>query len=391
MAYNITSTTGQLLVTLQDGTADGPDINPGQNATDLDLFGKNYPLYGLYQNENFIKLLQNQASTTQPVKPLQGELWYDLNTGLLKIYTGAQFIPVSPVIVASTAPTTTVVGTQWWDSTNQQLNMWNGSSFTLVGPAYKATDGLSGAIVADVLDTLGTTHTIIEFYHNNRVVAVSSYDATFTLSASTPVAGFTTIAPGFTLATGIANNLFHGTAVNSQQLGNIAAINYARNDINSTFYGNIFVGGGNLSVVANALNGTVQVVNNVTGGNIGLYANISGTSTAMITISGATNEVLVAANPVSALGIVTKQYSDSSISAAIAPLAPLYGPNFTGIPTAPNVAVANTNTAQVATMSSVQNAIANGNTAPWLGSRKTVSANLPTNGVGNPGDFWFQI
>jgi len=389
MAYNINSTTGQLLVTIQDGTADGPDINPGQNATDLDLFGKNYPLYGLYQNENFIKLLQNQASTTQPAKPLQGELWYDLNTGLLKIYTGTQFIPVSPVIVSSTAPTTTVVGTQWWDSINQQLNMWNGSSFTLVGPAYKATDGLSGAIVADVIDTLGTNHTIIEFYHNNKVVAVSSYDATFTLSASTPIAGFTTIAPGLTLAAGIANNLFHGTAVNSQQLGNVAAVNYARTDIDSTFYGNIVVG--NLSVVGNGLNRTVRVVNNVTGGNIGLYANISGTNTAMITISGATNEVLVAANPVSPLGIATKQYSDSSIATAIAPLAPSYGPNFAGIPTAPNVAVANTNTAQLATMASVQNAIANGNTAPWLGSQKIVSNVAPTNGTGNPGDFWFQI
>lgn len=390
MAYDIKSTTGQLLVTLQDGTADGPDINPGQNATDLDLFGKNYPLYGLYQNENFIKLLQNQASTTQPVKPLQGELWYDLNTGLLKIYTGVQFIPVSPVIVSTTAPTTTLVGTQWWDSTNQQLNMWNGSSFTLVGPAYKATDGLSGAIVIDVLDTNNAPHTIIAFYHNNNVTAVSSYDPTFTLNASTPVTGFTTIGPGFTLAVGIANNLFHGTAVNSQQLGNIAAVNYARNDIDSTFYGNILIGGGNLSIVANALNGTVRVVNNITGGNIGLYANISGASTAMITISAATNEVLVAANPVSPLGIATKQYSDSSIATAIAPLAPSYGPNFAGIPTAPNVAF-NANTAQLATMSSVQAAITYGNTAPWLGSQKIVSNVAPTNGTGNPGDFWFQI
>jgi hypothetical protein len=55
------------------------------------------------------------------------------------------------------------------------------------------------------------------------------------------------------------------------------------------------------------------------------------------------------------------------------------------------VAVAATNTAQVATMASVQNAITNGNTAPWLGSQKTVSTFIPTNGTGNPGDFWFQI
>jgi hypothetical protein len=388
MAYNITSTTGQLLVTLQDGTADGPDINPGQNVIDLDLFGKNYPLYGLYQNENFIKLLQNQASTIPPAKPLQGELWYDLNTGLLKIYTGTQFIPVSPVIISSTAPTTTLVGTQWWDSTNQQLNMWNGSSFTLIGPAYKAADGLSGAIVGDVLDTLGGSHTVIQFYHNNRVVAVSSYDPIFTLSATTPITGFTTIGPGFTLAAGIANNLFYGTAVNAQQLGNIAAVNYARNDIDSTFYANVLIGGSNLAITTTAT--STRLVNNVLNSNISFYANVGSVSTRAISVNGATGEVTVNQNPTSALGLVTKQYSDSSVATAIAPLAPIYGPNFSGIPTAPNVAF-NANTAQLATMSSVQAAITYGNTAPWLGSQKTVSANLPTNGVGNPGDFWFQI
>ena len=76
---------------------------------------------------------------------------------------------------------------------------------------------------------------------------------------------------------------------------------------------------------------------------------------------------------------------------AIAPLAPSYSPTFTGVPTVPNLVLASANTAQVASMASVQNAITNGNTAPWLGSQKTVSTSLPTNGSGNPGDFWFQI
>ena len=72
MSYSLNKTTGELLITLLDGTADGPDINPGQNVADLDLFGKNYPLYGQYLDENFIKLLQNFASTTAPATPLQG-------------------------------------------------------------------------------------------------------------------------------------------------------------------------------------------------------------------------------------------------------------------------------------------------------------------------------
>ena len=51
MSYAITQTNGQLIMTLLDGTADGPDVNPGLNATDINLIGKNYPGYGQIQNE----------------------------------------------------------------------------------------------------------------------------------------------------------------------------------------------------------------------------------------------------------------------------------------------------------------------------------------------------
>jgi len=388
MAYTINKTTGEVLITIPDGTADGPDINPGLNATDLDLFGKNYPLYGQYQNENFIKLLQNFANTLAPTNPLQGELWYDLNTHLLKIYTGTTFIPVSPVIVSASAPITSLVGTQWWDSTNFQLNMYNGTGWSVIGPAYKAPDGVSGAIVEDVTDNVGGTHTVIKFYTNNNVSAIVAFDQPFVLSSASAVSGFSTISPGITLCAE-ANNLFYGTAVNAQQLGNIAAINYARNDIDSTFYGNISVGYQNLNIFTTSSN--TSLINNRNNANVSLYANIVGTLTNVLNVNGTTGEITVALNPSSALGVVTKQYADNSIATAVAPLAPSYSPTFAGVPTAPNVAVAATNTAQVATMASVQNAITNGNTAPWLGSQKTVSTSLPTNGSGNPGDFWFQI
>jgi hypothetical protein len=388
MAYTINKTTGEVLITIQDGTADGPSVNPGLNVADIDLIGKNYPLYGELQNENFIKLLQNFANTLAPSNPLQGELWYDLNTHLLKIYTGTSFIPVSPVIISASAPLTTLTGTQWWDSTNFQLNMYNGTGWSLIGPAYKAPDGKSGSIVEDVLDNAGNQHTVIKFYTNNNVSAIVSYDQPFVLNSASAVAGFSTISPGITLCAE-ANNLFYGTATNTQNLGNIAAINFARNDIDSTFYGNISVGYQNLGITTTTTQ--TSLISNRNNANVSIFANVVGASTRVINVNGSTGEVTIAVNPSSALGVVTKQYSDSSIATAISPLAPSYSPSFTGTPTAPNVALASANTAQVASMASVQNAIANGNTAPWLGSQKTVSTGLPTNGVGNPGDFWFQI
>jgi hypothetical protein len=392
MSYILNKTTGQLLINLQDGTADGPDINPGLNVSDLDLFGKNYPLYGQYLDENFVKLLQNFANTTPPSAPLEGELWYDISNSqnqILRIYNGTSWLPVTPVWVATSAPTTTQVGAQWWDSTNYQLNMFNGTNWTLVGPAYKAPDGISGAIVEDVMDTIGAMHTVIVFYTNNNVIAISSYDQPFTLSPANPITGFSLISPGFTLSTE-NNNLIYGTVVNAQQLGNIAAVNYARNDIDSLFYGNITLGGGNLVISSNNGLGTAKFLNSVFNGNISFHANVNGVSTRMLHIDALTGEVVVNANPISSLGIVTKQYSDNSIATAVAPLATIYSPALTGTPTTPNVAYTD-NTNKIASMASVQGAIQDSTSALWLGSAKTVSTNTPTDGVGNPGDFWFQI
>ena len=392
MAYILNKTNGQLLINLQDGTADGPDINPGLNVSDLDLFGKNYPLYGQYLDENFVKLLQNFANSIAPSTPLQGEVWYDTSDAtnqVLRVYTGTSWLPVTPVWVSASAPSTTQVGAQWWDATNYQLNMYNGSGWTVVGPAYKSPDGKSGALVEDVIDINSNTHTVIKFYTNNNVSAIVSYDQQFTLSLGSAVAGFSVINPGITLSTE-ANNMFYGTATNSTQLGGVAASSFARTDVDTAFYGNVTVGAGNLIVTAQQTNGTSRFVNTFTNGNISFYASVAGISSRLLSINGTTGEVTVSEDPTSALGVVTKQYSDSSIASAIAPLAPLYSPALIGIPTAPNAAY-NTNTAQIATMNSVQSAITNSTTAPWLGSQKTVSTSTPTNGNGNPGDFWFQI
>lgn len=391
MAYTINKTTGEVLITLLDGTADGPDINPGLNVSDLDLFGKNYPLYGEFLDENFVKLLQNFANTTAPSTPLEGELWYDISTAgnfVLRIYNGTSWLPVTPVWVSASAPITTQVGAQWWDSTNYQLNMYNGSTWTVVGPGYKQPDGKSGSIVETVTDTTGSTHTIIKFYTNNNVIMIASFDQPFTLNEPSAITGFSVISPGITLAAE-ANNLFYGTATNAQQLGNIVAANYARTDIDSTFYGNITVGA-NL-VIATNIAGATNFINSYTNGNISFTNSLAGVRTRTMNINGVTGEVTVNQNPTNALGVVTKQYSDDSIATAIAPLATISSPAFTGTPTAPNIALASANTAQVASMASVQNAIANGTTAPWLGSQKTVSTSAPVNGTGNTGDFWFQI
>ena len=392
MSYTINKTTGEVLITLLDGTADGPDINPGQNVSDLDLFGKNFPFYGQYLDENFVKLLQNFSNVTPPSNPLQGELWFDISVNsnrILRIFDGTSWLPVTPVWVSPSAPVTSQVGAQWWDSTNYQLSMFNGTDWSLIGPAYKAPGGKSGALVEEVTDTLGATHTVIKFYTNNNVLAITAFDQPFTLSTASAVSGFTVISPGITLAAE-ANNLFYGTATNTQQLGNIAAINYARNDIDSVFYGNVNVGNQNLVISTKNL-GESSFQNTVLGGNIGFYANVGSVNSLVLNVNGITGAVTVNQNPSNPFGIATKQYTDNSIVTATTPLATINSPALTGIPTAPNAAVFSSNSAQIATTAWTQRAITYSNTAPWQGSLKTVSTSAPVNGVGSPGDFWFQI
>jgi hypothetical protein len=378
MAYILNKTTGQILVTIPDGQGDGPDINPGLNSSDLDLFGKNYPVYGQLLNENFVKLLQNFAATIPPTTPLQGELWYDISDSsnqVLRVYSGTSWTPVTPVWSANTAPATSQIGAQWWDETNQQLNMYNGSGWTLVGPSFKATDGKSGPFVEDVTDTNSATHTVTKFYSNDNVSLIVSYDQAFTLSTDSAVTGFSVISPGITLSSE-ANNLLYGTAVNAQQLGNIVAANYARNDIDSTFYGNVAVGGGNLVISALHGNpGTAKFYNTVPNGNISFHSNLSGLTTSLLHINGTTGEVTTAQNPLTALGVVTKQYSDNSVATATAPLAPLYSPVLSGIPLAPNVISYTATTGQIATMQSVWGAIGSALTNAAVTGSLTVTAN----------------
>lgn len=81
MAYIVNKTNGDILVTIDDGTAD-------VQTTSLVLIGKNYPNYGEPLNENLIKLLENSARSTRPTTPIVGQQWYDTVNQVMMVYTG---------------------------------------------------------------------------------------------------------------------------------------------------------------------------------------------------------------------------------------------------------------------------------------------------------------
>jgi hypothetical protein len=100
MAYNVNLSNGDLLAIVEDGTA---EISKSTVA----LIGKNFPGYGEYINENFIHLVENFAGEDAPANQLTGQLWYQTNTGELKLWDSQQWVSAGkPTIVNDTVSTT---------------------------------------------------------------------------------------------------------------------------------------------------------------------------------------------------------------------------------------------------------------------------------------------
>ena len=286
MAYTINKTNGQVLATVADGTID--------NTTDLTLIGKNYSGYGEILNENFVKLMENFASTAQPASPLAGQIWWDLTNNLLKVYTGSGFKIISGSTASATQPTGSTLGDLWFNTTNAQLLVYNGTSWTLIGPSYTSGTGVSGAIVTQVVDNTSASHVIVQLYVNNSIVGIISKDSTFT--PQTAITGFATISPGLQLSTSIIGSAFTGTATNADLLDNLNSTQFMRSDLNTSTTGTLLVQNDNgLSVGADS-DMRIQVIGNdgyvsnqtVDGDIIFRINKSTGGTTQVMTIDGAT-------------------------------------------------------------------------------------------------------
>ena len=129
MPYILNKTDGTVLTTVQDASLD--------ITTNLFFVGRNYAGYGEWQNENFLKLLENFSNTIPPDRPIKGQLWYDVNNQRISVYNNENWKPIASLEVSSTNPINTkefVAGDFWFDSREQQLYAYNGDEFSLIGP-----------------------------------------------------------------------------------------------------------------------------------------------------------------------------------------------------------------------------------------------------------------
>lgn len=234
--YNST----EVIATVQDGTVD--------HTTDLTFIGKNYAGYGEVQNENFLHLLQNFANTSEPQRPIEGQIWYDKTARVLKFHDGFRFKSAA-VEYGSTIPTNPSLGDLWWDSTLNKLYSFSGSGersgFQLVGPDNN-TSHIS-VQVRTVRDStsVDSVHDVVEIIANDVVVAIFNSDPAFDVLETDPIdatdpGAFYSIKQGITLRhtlndsahagvsySGSSNWQFWGTASDARKLGGVAADIYA--------------------------------------------------------------------------------------------------------------------------------------------------------------------
>jgi len=275
MAYNISLSNGEPLVTIADGTVD-------VNYTSLNLVGKNFAGYGALMNENFVYLLENFANTAEPANPITGQLWYDLGTKVMKVRTpNNTWKVISSATASPNPPPNPVIGDQWWDTTSEQLKIWSGNptaGWKLIGPLWTVYEGVTGAIPDTIRDTTGTDRVVIKFYVNDSVIAIwSKEQSTYTVEAASTIPGFhltgqpQQVKPGLTFAdlgihnadgyTNLQRNILWGTAENALNLNGVRATAFVRRDRT-----------GNVQTIADTIefdNASAMLL----GGNVGIMDN----------------------------------------------------------------------------------------------------------------------
>jgi hypothetical protein len=240
MPYTITKTDGTT-ITVDDG-----DTN--DNSTSLTLIGKNFPGYGVFLNQNFVRLLENFSSQSSPdtvtgSPALQGQLWWDKSNKLLKVYQGTEWKVISSSMSSANPPATDVPGDLWWDTGNNQLKVYPGgvgAEWVTIGPAFTTATGQTGALAENIADNTSNAnnlHSVIKFYIDSDLVAILSQDTEFTPASSSAAPGFSAIKPGFNLSTVVASGLlkYNGTATSADSVGGIDPTNLARKNTTNVF------------------------------------------------------------------------------------------------------------------------------------------------------------
>lgn len=205
------------------------DRSINTTSTPIALVGKNYTNYGTAIAENFLHLLENFANDTSPLNPTEGQLWYDTDSGLLKIYEGvaAGWVSTHGYSTSAVRPTTSEINDLWLNTASHQLHIKTAEGWTLIGPPSSS----GGLAITELHDSItNELKEVVSISDNEAMPMIISGYEDFTPKTTLP--GYAKIYKGVNLSD---NYTMHGSITNALQLGNVVAINYARTDQSPTF------------------------------------------------------------------------------------------------------------------------------------------------------------
>jgi hypothetical protein len=217
MSYVINKTSGEPLLTLEDGVVN--------TSTSLGLVGRNFVGYGEIQNENFLHLMENFANNNPPSRPVQGQNWFDTQDNLLKIYDGSGWTIVGSASLSEDPPENSSSGSLWLKLPEKSLYVYDGENWQIVGPEIAPGFGLTRARSTVLLDTEGRPNPVILLTVDNKVIAIICQKE-FLISSQNSIDGFSRIFPGINLISNmnITGNL-QGNAQTATRLSSFRKIN----------------------------------------------------------------------------------------------------------------------------------------------------------------------
>ena len=328
MAYTINKYSGATLVVVQDGTVDV--------TTDLTFVGKNYAGYGEIQNENFLFLLESFSGTSQPPKPVSGQIWHDSTNGKIKFYDGTKFKTTGGAEVSTTQPVGLTAGDFWWDSGNSQLYTYNGTSFVLVGPQGAGT-GLTQMQSKTVRDTANVNHSVIAATIEDEIIYIISGQE-FTIDSTDPtnaITGYDVIKKGLTLVNttdatnGVTstNHYYWGTSSNALRFGGKLPSEFVQSSPGSATQFSDIVRFPDAGITVGDQNDLHIYIEN---GNQGVIANEVGTNNIIRFKTSNANSIQTNSANVTATGINPGSTSTYTLGTSIAKWSNVWADNFQG-------------------------------------------------------------
>jgi hypothetical protein len=224
MAYIINGFDGRVITSVEDGTVD--------QTLDIKLVGKNYAGYGEIQNESFVHMLENFASSSAPPNAIPGQLWYDSVSKKIKFHYavgagGVKLWKATGGAEYGSEPSGPTAGDLWFDSGSGQLKIRTESLGWLVVGPQTAGSGITQMVSRTVKGKLTPSATpqdfsiIIALVNDEPVYIISRQEFTLdTNNLDSIITGFTVIKQGITLAftnsTGVSgqttDHIYWGTA-----------------------------------------------------------------------------------------------------------------------------------------------------------------------------------